>query len=79
MKKILDKDLQLYVAQQGGANKILYFGIKTTDSLQFSLYFPPNQYDCTLIPNHNDGLIFKEEIVYFNNENKSKMETQRYR
>jgi len=74
MKKIVDKDLQLYVAQQGGANKILHFGIKKTDLVQFSLHFPPNQYSCTLIPNHNDGLIFKEEIVYFNNNDESKEE-----
>ena len=43
MKKIVDKDLQLYVAQQGGVNKMLYFGIKTTDSLQFLLHFPPHK------------------------------------
>jgi len=74
MKKIVDKDLQLYIAQQGGANKILHFGIKKTDLVQFSLHFPPNQYSCTLIPNHNDGLIFKEEMVYFKNNNKLKEE-----
>jgi len=74
MKKIVDKDLQLYVAQQGGANKILHFGTKKTDSLQFSLHFPPNQYSCTLIPNYNDGLIFKEEIVYFTKNNEFKEE-----
>jgi len=74
IKKIVDKDLQFYIAQQGGANKILHFGIKRTDLLQFSLYFPPNQYSCTLIPNYNDGLIFREEIVYFKKNNELKEE-----
>lgn len=74
MKKIVDKDLQLYIAQQGGANKILYFGRKNTDRVEFSLSFPPNQYDCTLIPNNDDGLIFKKEIVYFKNDNELKEE-----
>jgi len=37
MKKIVDKDLQLYVAQQGGANKILHFGKKTTEKISFRL------------------------------------------
>ena len=74
MKKIVDKDLQLYIAQQGGANKVLYFGKKNTDRVEFSLSFPPNQYDCTLIPNNDDSLIFKKEIVYFKNDNELKEE-----
>ncbi len=65
MKKILDKDLQLYVGEQRGANKILHFGIKTTEKLSFLLYFPPNGYACELIPNTNDRFIFKQEISYF--------------
>ncbi len=74
MKKIVDKDLQFYVAEQGGANKILHFGIKKTDALQFSLDFPPNQYSCSLVPNNDDRFIFKEEIVYFKDEDELKEE-----
>ena len=65
MKKILDGDLQLYIAQQGGANKILYFGQKITEEVQFHLYFPPNSYATTLIPNTEDSLIFKEEFSMY--------------
>jgi len=61
MKKILDKDLQLYVAQQGGANKILYFGIKETDKIDFELVFYPNGYKATLIPTNQDNFIFERE------------------
>lgn len=65
MKKILDKDLQFYVSQQGGANRILHFGSKITQQLKFGLYFPPNAYSCTLVPDISDSLIFQEEISYF--------------
>ena len=61
MKKIVDKDLQLYVAQQGGANKILYFGRKTTEKISFALDFPPNEYHCLLTPTNNDKFIIEEE------------------
>lgn len=74
MNKIVEKDLQLYTAQQGGANKMLYFGTKMTEQLSFSLFFPPNKYVCTLIPNNNDQLIFKEEIVYFKKDSEIKEE-----
>ena len=61
MKKILDKDLQLYVAQQGGANKILHFGIQETSKINFELLFHPNGYNATLIPTNQDKLIFEKE------------------
>jgi len=61
MKKILDKDLQLYVAQQGGANKILHFGIQETSKINFELLFYPNGYNATLIPTNQDKLIFEKE------------------
>lgn len=65
MKKILDKDLQLYTSQQGGANKLLHFGRKTTEKISFGLYFPPNAYACDLISDTNDRLIFEKEIAFF--------------
>jgi predicted ATPase len=65
MKKILDKELQIFVAQQGGANKILYFGKKTTDLISCVLYFPPNGYAFELIPATNDKLVFQNELSYF--------------
>ena len=61
MKKILDQDLQFYVAEQGGANKFLYFGRKVTDKIELVLYFPPNAYGAILVPDATDSLIFKKE------------------
>lgn len=65
MKKILDKDLPTYTAEQGGANKILHFGKKSTSEIYFALQFIPNGYKATLLPTVNDKFIFKEEFTYF--------------
>ena len=65
MRKLLEKELKLTVAQMGGANKVLYFGKKTTKKLEVSLLFTPNGYETVLIPDEQDGLIFKKEIGYF--------------
>jgi len=65
MKKILDKDLPTYTAEQGGANKILYFGKKVTNEINFSLLFEPNAYKAVLISDVTDRLIFKDEKIYF--------------
>lgn len=61
MKKILDKDLQLYTAQQGGANKMLHFGSKQTSELSFNLEFNPNGYAAALVIGNQDNFIFKTE------------------
>ena len=65
MKKILDKDLQLYISQEGGANKILHFGKKHTKELIYGLYFPPNAYTGILVPDSSDSLVFKSEKSFF--------------
>jgi len=68
MKKILDQDLQFYISEQGGSNKILYFGKKTTSKLEFVLYFPPNSYGAILVPDTSDSLIFKQEASQYKPE-----------
>ena len=65
VNKIISKDLELYVAQQGGANKFLHFGNKKTEELSFKLEFSPNSYSATLIPNISNKFIFKNEVVDF--------------
>jgi predicted ATPase len=65
MKKILDKDLEIYTAQQKGADKILHFGKKKTKELSFVLYFEPNAYFATLVPNISDKFVFQNEAVGF--------------
>ncbi len=65
IRKLVEKELELYVAQMGGANKVLHFGRKITDRLNFSMFFIPNGYQATLVPTDDNGLIFKSEKGYF--------------
>jgi len=65
MRKLIEKELELTVAQMGGANKVLYFGKKVTKEIEISLLFTPNGYKCILIPDEQDGFIFKKEIGFF--------------
>lgn len=65
VRKLVEKELELYVAQLGGANKILHFGKKFTKELNFSMLFAPNGYQATLLSDDRDGLIFKTEAGYF--------------
>tara|TARA_B110001454_G_C12701658_1_gene426809 strand:+ start:231 stop:1352 length:1122 start_codon:yes stop_codon:yes gene_type:complete len=64
MNKILDKDLQLYTAQQG-VGRLLHFGQKNSKYLEFNLNFEPNGYKATLIPTPDGRLIFKSESALF--------------
>jgi len=65
VKKILDKDLQFYVAQQGGANKILYFGSKVTEEIFFEFTSNLLLYRAEIISDIKDRLIFKREAVSY--------------
>lgn len=65
MNKLQDKDLQIYAQQQGGAERILHFGSKTTTELDFDLHFPPNSYQATLLPTIENRLIFQREQALF--------------
>lgn len=65
VNKLLEKNLQFYVAQQLGADKILFFGRKRTDVLDFYLEFSPNAYQCRLAPDAAGGLIFKLEYCFY--------------
>jgi predicted ATPase len=68
LNRIVDHELQLTVAQRGGADRLLHFGRKRTDEILLQLDFPPNVYSCRLIPTDDDSLIFGEETDYFQGE-----------
>jgi predicted ATPase len=61
MNNLVEKNLQVFVRKQGGADKILHFGEKVTRRLVVDLDFPPNEYRCVLEPTVTGGLVFKEE------------------
>ncbi len=59
--------LQEYVIRAGGADRVLYFGSKVTDTLhiQISFYNGRNQYEIDLQPTDADELVPTAETVYF--------------
>ncbi|MCK0508725.1 AAA family ATPase [Aromatoleum anaerobium] len=62
MNKLQDKDLQFYAQQQGGADRILHFGRKTTDTLEIELRFSLNGYAAVLAPTPDNRLVFRDEF-----------------
>lgn len=68
LRNILDRNLALYTAQQGGADALLHFGRQTTQQIEIKLTFKTNGYECTLIPAAGDTFVFKTEQGYFYGE-----------
>jgi predicted ATPase len=69
MDNLRQKELQLFVrAQLGGADRTLFFGRKTTDSLVIDLHFSPNSYCVRLVPTIDDTLVFAAESVVFHGD-----------
>ncbi len=65
MHKLAQKDLQLHVAEQGGADGILYFGRKVSDKIELRVDFEVNAYSCTLVPTDDDRFVFAKEFGRF--------------
>ncbi len=68
-RRMMNEELQIYVAQAGGADQILHYGRKITDRIEFELWFQrketlANGYVCHLIP-AEDSLLIVHEATYF--------------
>ena len=63
--EIRRKNLQFYVSQQLGADKLLFFGRKRTSALDIYLEFTPNAYAVTLATDAGGGLLFQREYCRF--------------
>jgi len=61
MNKLVQQDLQFFVAIQGGADGFLHFGRKMTEAIEIHLLFNANRYTCILVPDQTGKLIFKAE------------------
>lgn len=70
LNKMIDGKLQLFVGEQGGADKLLYFGRKFTEEILIDLNFDNNGYKCLLVPTLGDTLIFGEEWMRFHDKNR---------
>jgi predicted ATPase len=66
LKNVADKNLQNHVSEQGGANSLLYFGVKNSQELKGTLYFSSgNAYKITLKPSNEDSFYFADEYAAF--------------
>lgn len=65
LHEIVAERLQVYVGRAGGAERLLYFGSKTTEKIFLRFKFGANAYECALIPSAEDSLVFSAEEVFF--------------
>ncbi len=68
MMELFEKNLQHYVAMQGGADLLLHFGKRNSESISAELYFGPYGYKCSLRPNLQDRLLFSPETLWWESE-----------
>jgi predicted ATPase len=64
--QLLEQNLQVFVSRQGGPDALLHFGRKTTEQLNFQLYFGNNGYFATLEPTQDNRLMFASESFWWN-------------
>lgn len=72
LNNILDKKLQRYTAEHGGADSILHFGRKQSEYLELQLAFADaaNGYDLRLSPTVDDTFFFDDECVWYHNKHR---------
>ncbi|MEB3216316.1 MAG: AAA family ATPase [Nostocales cyanobacterium 94392] len=84
VQQLLEENLQVFVSRQGGPDAILHFGRKTTEQLEFQLYFGNHKYCVTLEPTQDNRLMFAPEYFWWNmggdsQISKGHFETQAFR
>jgi predicted ATPase len=65
LSEMVEQRLQVWVSKQGGADRVLSFGVKQTSQLVSEIIFENNGYGFTLEPTALGGFTFAEEKVYF--------------
>ncbi|NDJ53618.1 MAG: AAA family ATPase [Chloroflexi bacterium] len=63
--ELAEQRLAVWVNAQGGADRIVSFGVKQTNQLSAMLWFGRNGYEFTLLPTVDSRLIFREEWLHF--------------
>lgn len=63
LRRMVEEDLQLWTGQQGGANRILTYGEKTTPQLESYIQFGQNAYQFSLVPDAGDRFVFARELL----------------
>ncbi len=62
---LVDRRLQRFVSERGGAAALLHFGPKVTSSLDVTLTFGRNGYHASLKPTADDAFTFQSEVAAF--------------
>ncbi len=65
LNHLVNENLQNAVARSGGANTLFYFGTKTTEQIQFELYFGRNSYRVAWEVSTDSKLYFSHERLGF--------------
>lgn len=63
--EIVENRLQIWTKKQGGADRILTYGVKETQRLTSSLRFGINAYEFALEPTSDGGFVFAYEHLFF--------------
>lgn len=65
LSELVEGRLQVWTRKQGGADRVLSYGVKETAALITSIRFGDNGYDLELQPTADDGFTFASEMLYF--------------
>jgi predicted ATPase len=65
LRELVEQRLQYWTAQQGSADRILSFGIKTTSLLESFIKFEKNGYKFQLSPTIDEKFVFQDEKLFF--------------
>ena len=66
LSELVEGRLKVWTSKQGGADRVLSFGVKETQALEFSVRFDSNGYDVSLEPTSDAAFTFTREWLYFN-------------
>ncbi|BDX02821.1 chromosome segregation protein SMC [Marinomonas pontica] len=65
LREMLDGRLQVWAAKQGGADRIVSFGVKETEELSSFVTFGLNGYKFSLEPTFEGGFTYTQESLFF--------------
>ena len=68
LREMVEERLQLWVGKQGGANRLLTYGVKETSELFSQIGFGKNAYSFTLEPTVADRFIFTDERLFYDDQ-----------
>ena len=65
LHELSEERLQVWTSKQGGADRVLSYGVKETQHLHTEIRFGVNGYLADLEPTAEDGFTFSQEQLYF--------------